>query len=77
MVLNMPMMPIGKAHVWRGSASRDSENIVTIDYELSHDGDSYHMETSPFICTVNQWTGFYMIGTSTMKELKEIVTNDE
>ena len=22
----------------------------------------YHIETSPLICSVNQWTGFYMIG---------------
>ena len=28
------------------------------------------METSPLICSANQWTGFYMIGTSVMKELK-------
>ena len=30
------------------------------------------METSPLICRVNQWTGFYMIGTSVMKELSSI-----
>ena len=30
---------------------------------------SYHIETSPLICTTNQWTSFYMIGTSVMKEL--------
>ena len=28
------------------------------------------METSPLICAVNQWTGFYMITASVMKELK-------
>ena len=27
------------------------------------------METSPFICRANQWTSFYMIGTSVMKKL--------
>ena len=27
------------------------------------------METSPLICRANQWTGFYMIGASVMKEL--------
>ena len=37
--------------------------------ELFHDGGSYHIETSPLICRANQWTGFYMIGTSAMKEL--------
>ena len=29
----------------------------------------YHIETSPLICFVNQWTGFYMTRTSVMKEL--------
>ena len=33
------------------------------------DGTNY-IETTPLICYVNQWTGFYMIGTSAMKELK-------
>ena len=28
------------------------------------------METRSLICRANQWTGFYMIGTSVMKELK-------
>ena len=37
---------------------------------LSHDVGSYHIETSPLICRANQWPGFYMIGTSVMKELK-------
>ena len=27
------------------------------------------METSPLICAPDQWTSFYMIGTSAMKEL--------
>ena len=30
------------------------------------------METSPLICCANQWTGFYMVSASVMKELKEI-----
>ena len=38
--------------------------------ELFHDGDRYHIETSPLICSANQWTGFYMITASVMKELK-------
>ena len=29
----------------------------------------YHIETSPLICSMNQWTGFYMIGGSVMNEL--------
>ena len=34
-----------------------------------HDGGRYHIETSPLICRANQWTGFYMITSSVMKEL--------
>ena len=37
--------------------------------ELFHDGGPYHIETSPLIFRPNQWIGFYMIGTSTVKEL--------
>ena len=29
----------------------------------------HHTETKQLICSANQWTGFYMIGTSVMKEL--------
>ena len=29
------------------------------------------METSSLICCANQWSGFYMIGTSIMKELNQ------
>ena len=31
------------------------------------------METSPLICCANQWTGFYIIGTSAMKELSALI----
>ena len=37
--------------------------------ELFHDGGRYHVETSPLICPANQWTGFYMVTASVMKEL--------
>ena len=30
---------------------------------------TYHLETSPLICRAIQRTGFYMIGSSVMKEL--------
>ena len=43
--------------------------IITI--QLFHDGGPYHTETSLLICSANQWTGFYIIGTSVMKELKD------
>ena len=29
----------------------------------------YYIETSPLVCSANQWAGFYMQGTSVMKEL--------
>ena len=33
-----------------------------------HGGGSYDIETSPLICSANYWTGFYVIGTSFVKE---------
>ena len=36
-----------------------------------HAGGPCHIEISPLICAANQWTKFYMIGTSVMKELIE------
>ena len=36
--------------------------------ELFHDGGSNDTETSLLICSANQWTGFYMIGASIMRE---------
>ena len=40
--------------------------------KLFHDGDPYNLEISRLICSANQWTGFYMIGASVIKELTEI-----
>ena len=34
-----------------------------------HDGGRDHIETSPLICSTNQWTGFYMMTASVMKGL--------
>ena len=31
---------------------------------INSDGGAYYIETSPLLCRSNQWTGFYMIGTS-------------
>ena len=39
--------------------------------KLFHDGDPYNLEISRLICSANQWTGFYMIGASVIKELTE------
>ena len=35
-------------------------------------GAPYHIETSPLICSVNQWTGFYMIRIFFMEELNDL-----
>ena len=35
-----------------------------------HDWGSYHIETSLLICSANHWIGFYIMGISAMKELK-------
>ena len=43
--------------------------IRTRYHQLLDDRGHYHIETSPLICIANQWTGFYMIGTSIIKEL--------
>ena len=37
--------------------------------ELFHVGGLYHIETCPLIYRTNQWTHYYMIETSVMKEL--------
>ena len=44
---------------------------------LFHNAGPYHIETSPLICIANQWTGFYMIGASVMKELNLSCIQDE
>ena len=36
------------------------------------DGGRYDIETSPLICTPNQWTGFYMITASVLKGSKAL-----
>ena len=39
---------------------------------LFYDWGPYHIETSPLICSVNQWGGFSMIGRSVTKALSEV-----
>ena len=59
--------------IWE-EVSRHSDKLWTINmthFPLTlHDGVRYHIETSPLICRTNQWTGFYMLTASDMKELK-------
>ena len=47
-------------------------SLVTTVLTL-YNGGPYPTETSQVICRANQWTGFYMIGTSVMKELNNQV----
>ena len=46
------------------------EYIQVTKHKLFHEGDSCRIETSPLICSANQYTDFYTIGTSLMKELR-------
>ena len=50
---------------------KNNHILIKQSDQLFHDGGPYHMETSPLISRTNQWTGFYMIGISVMKELNE------
>ena len=38
-----------------------------------HDGGSYNIESSSLIYSANQWTGFYVIETSFIKELNTLL----
>ena len=42
-------------------------NVITT--YLLHEGVPYHIETSLLIFSANQWTGFYIIGSSVIKEV--------
>ena len=70
-----PQLQSGIKQIWKlylNLCSRkwlNSSQSRTIKLIPFHDESLYHIETSPLICTRNQWTGFYMIGTSVMKEL--------
>ena len=46
--------------------------FTVLTFTIFHDGGPYHIETSPLICRADHWNGFYVIGTSVMKELKNI-----
>ena len=53
----------------KGLSKYVKQVIWSMIFELFHDGGRNHIETSPLICSTNQWTGFYMISTSVMKAL--------
>ena len=43
---------------------KKAKNVLTLQY-----GGPYNTETDPLICSADQLTGLYMIGSSVMKEL--------
>ena len=45
-------------------------SIFILIIVIFHDGASYYIETSSLTWGVDQWTGFYMIEPSVMKEMK-------
>ena len=47
--------------------------VSWVNKKLFHDGGLYHKEISPLICSANERTSFYMIGTSVMNELTKKV----
>ena len=53
----------------KGLSKYVKQVIWSMIFELFHDGGRNHIETSPLICSTNQWTGFYMISASIMKGL--------
>ena len=46
------------------------QEIVLVCFYFFHDGGPYHIEPIPLIRHANQWTSFYMMGTTVMKELR-------
>ena len=58
------------------SKSRKQQFQYTMNVQMNTpfnflDRSHCHIETSPLIRQANQWTGFYMITASLMKELKQ------
>ena len=52
--------------------SKGFNSVEFITFVWNHDGRCYHIEISPLICRANQWTGFYMITASVIKELNNL-----
>ena len=65
-------LSLGRSQVdlgpWHTYMMESFVNIVKI-LTLSWGRGFYQIDTSPLIYSANQWTDFYMIGTSIMKEL--------
>ena len=60
--------------VWGAMVVWDFFRLVSAQIvELFHDEGLYYIVTSTLIYTANQWAGFYMIGSSVMKDLMNCV----
>ena len=56
----------------KGEIGRQKWEFLKIGIDLTlHAGSPYNLETNPLIFRANQWSSFYMIGTSVMKELMD------
>ena len=56
---------------WWGSPQIGGANFQGAPFNF-HEGGPYQIETSPLVCSKNQWTGFYMTETSTVTVLSDI-----
>ena len=63
-----------KKHLNKTYLEKPFTLLQFIFYCLFNDGGPYHIETSPSILAANQWTGFYMVGTSITQELRCLYT---
>ena len=68
----MASLPISNFLFLLTSVHEVRESLTNVSNAVYHGGGRYHIETSPLICRANQWTGFYMITVSAMKELKTL-----
>ena len=51
---------------------KDRKKLFVMSYLLYIYEGRHNIETSQLICSANQWTGFYMITVSVMKELNRV-----
>ena len=69
-LLNLHIFFLMTFHLFSLSWKQKSFFQYWFNSQQFHEGGPQHIETNPLICSANEWTGFYMIGTSVIKELK-------
>ena len=57
----------------KSTFGKDRKNERSLELLTLTYGGPYHIADGLFICRANQWTGFYMVGTSVMKDLKILI----